>query len=297
MNGEQIPAPYDAVDIKVAGDTVLVGGYESEPKDGARRQWALVRGNRLEPLPVPAGAHRPGLSVDGRIAYWVEHRRDSNTTQFSTWDTETNTALASRTVPETDGRSCWGSTPPETATGRTSPIDTHLTRWDVRTNTIHPTDLTYDTMQGTRGSSTGSSRGCTQRTRTAPRTAPGWSSPDPSRRTRRLTAATDQLRVRPVGPADSLAPNDVTTLSLSKAVPEATFSLYEGDGFEPWWESNESVLVTVHGDFHNYLVRCPSTGAACQRVADFGPWVVQTDPSLPPWAGADWAFAQTPVTP
>ena len=97
VDGVQIPAPYKGVDIKVAGDTVLVGGYPSEPKDGALpTEWALVRGNRLVPLPVPADAHRPELSVDGRIAYWVKHHESS--VQFFTWDTETNTELASHTL-------------------------------------------------------------------------------------------------------------------------------------------------------------------------------------------------------
>ena len=117
VNGEQIPAPYAAVDIKVAGDTVLVGGYESEPKDVCAAQWALVRGDRLEPVPVPAGTGDVGLSVDGRIAYWVD-RQEPGTTRFFTWDTETNTALASRTVPGHRRSNCWGSTPPEAATGR-----------------------------------------------------------------------------------------------------------------------------------------------------------------------------------
>lgn len=61
VNGVQIPAPYAAVDIQVAGDTVLVGAYEAAPKEGTTpTSWALVRGNRLEPLPVPPAATLPG---------------------------------------------------------------------------------------------------------------------------------------------------------------------------------------------------------------------------------------------
>ena len=115
VNGEQIPAPYAAVDIDVAGDTVLVSGYEREPRSTAPTQWMLVRGDRLEPVPVPVGPRRG-----------VERRRPDRllggspggrTKRFVTWDTETDTVLASRTVPVTR-QSCWGSTPRESPTGR-----------------------------------------------------------------------------------------------------------------------------------------------------------------------------------
>ena len=147
VNGAQIPATYAAVDIDVAGGTVLVGGYDREPQVSAPSQWSLVRGDRLQPVPVPAGTGDVGLSVDGRIAYWVVTRQPG-TEQFVTWDTETNTALPSRTVSgprvgllgvDASGSGYWQTD--QTDEGAA------VTRWDVRADTVHPTDLAWDPGQ------------------------------------------------------------------------------------------------------------------------------------------------------
>ncbi|GAA4398879.1 hypothetical protein GCM10023168_05390 [Fodinibacter luteus] len=294
VNGERIPAPYNAVDIEVAGDTVLVGGHEGDPKDGATpTTWALVRGNQLQPLPVSADTGDVGLSVDGRIAYWVTSV--PGTKQFFTWDTETNTALASRTVSgrqvellgiDESGNGYW-------QTDATQPIDPEITRWDVRANTVHPSDLTYGAQ--------------------APETffdgLPPWMHPGDSYRspdgTKRVftnsgpsdspsDCCTSQLRVRPVGPDNSVEPEDVITLALPKA-DSVTRILGEGDGYWVWWESNESLLFPVDGDLHTYLLRCSPTGGACQRVADLGTDTAPTDSSFKDWMRG-WGFARAPVT-
>ena len=62
-----------------------------------------------------------------------------------------------------------------------------------------------------------------------------------------------------------------------------------------WWESNESVLLTVDGDSQTYLVRCPADGGACQRVIDFGTLAYPDDGSHADWAN-DWGFAQAPAS-
>ena len=53
--------------IEVAGGTVLVGDpvWDDRSRDV---EWAVVSGDRLEPLPT--GDVDPHLSVDGRIVYW-----------------------------------------------------------------------------------------------------------------------------------------------------------------------------------------------------------------------------------
>ena len=296
VNGAQIPAPYTAVDIDVAGDTVLVGGYEREPQASAPSQWMLVRGDGLEPVTVPAGTGDVGLSVDGRIAYWVVTHQPG-TKQFVTLDTETNTLLPSRTVNgprvglmgvDASGIGYW-------QTDQTDGGDRAVTRWDVRADTVHPTDLVWDPGQplelfdgfvpwlhpsqvyrspdGTR----------TLFTDSIPRGPTTWSG---------------QPRVRQAGPPDSVDPEDVITVALSQALLDAApVTLGEGNGYWTWWESNESVLLSVDGDSHTFLLRCSVDGAACQRVADLGPGTTQSDASLssPAWA-RNWGFARAPVS-
>ena len=62
-------------------------------------------------------------------------------------------------------------------------------------------------------------------------------------------------------------------ITLPPSGPELAerFALVEGAaGYWTWWESNESVLLTVDADLHTYLLRCSATGVTCQRVADLG---------------------------
>ncbi|GAA4406540.1 hypothetical protein GCM10023168_21570 [Fodinibacter luteus] len=297
VNGERIPAPYGRVDIEAAGDTVLVGGYQGDTKDVGPLMWGLVRGDRLEPLPVPAGTYDVWLSVDGRIAYWMA-RQDNGTTRFFTWDTETNTALASRTVPGNNAE-LRGVDAAGNAYWQPDYITSDLySRWDVRADTITATDLTYE-----------------------PWDPPEWvdgfvpwmpsedpyRSPDGTKRAFTGSAPSDspsdccinQLRVRPVAPDDQLDPKDVSTLSLSDAVPYPLFDLNEPEHWV-WWESNESVLIAVDGDLRSYLVRCPATGGTCQRVLDLGPWTdanhQQDSQHDPYWLSGGWAFGRAPVS-
>jgi hypothetical protein len=281
VNGEQISAPNGVGTIKVAGGTVLVVGASG---------WERVRGDRLEPLGVSAGDVE--LSVDGRIAYWMD-RQENGTTRFSTWDTETKTALASRTVPGTtvemlgidaEGNGYWQGA---------SSLDP-VTRWDVRADTIHPTDQVWNPEQ------------------LPPELFDGfvpWMRPDDAYRSPdgTKTLLTDsvprknpsvgpvgdrRLRVRPAGPDGSLAPQDVSTLAISQAFPDMEFVLGGGEGSWQWWESNDSVLIGVDSDRRTYLVRCSASGGPCQRVADLGPATTQT----PNWKG-DWEFASAPASP
>jgi hypothetical protein len=236
--------------------------------------------------------------VDGRIAYWVRHQETSNTPQFFTWDTKTNSPLATHT-PQGDGP--WdgvellGVDAAGSGYWKTSLSDDYLTRWDIRTNTLHPTHLAYDTMQG-------------------PETFDGvmpWMHPGEKYRSPDGTkevftdsvpsdspsdCCVDQLRVRPVGPSKSLDPKDVITLPLPKPNPATRFTLGDGEGDEwVWWESNESVLVSIDGDRIPYLVRCSSTGGACQRVAELGPFTPRTDGVRPNWS-RNWGFALAPLS-
>ena len=106
----------------------------------------------------------------------------------------------------------------------------------------------------------------------------------------------DRLRVRPVGPEDSVDPKDVITLAAFPGFPKAGFGLGDGNGYWVWWESNDSVLFTVDSDPRTYLLRCSATGGPCQRVVDLGPWATQTHPYDPDWEGGDWEFARAPVS-
>ena len=65
VNGEQIPAPYGRVDIKVAGDTVLVGGYEGEDQG----RWALGVG------PCSRRPARTASGAGGHLRGGAERRR------------------------------------------------------------------------------------------------------------------------------------------------------------------------------------------------------------------------------
>ena len=301
VNGEQIPAPYAAVDLMAAGDTVLVGGHLSEPKVGTAPtpQWGLVRGNRLQPLPVQDGAHPPGLSVDGRIAYWVKHQENPNRVEFFTWDTETNTALAKHTLHRDaefwDGRELLGIDTAGNGYWKASLADPYLTRWDVRADTLHPTYMTYDTMQGPE-----------QFHGFLPWMHPSdkYRSPDGNKvvftdsvpSDSPTDCCIDKLRVRPVGPDDEFDPNDVITLPPSGPELAERFALVEGAaGYWTWWESNESVLLTVDADLHTYLLRCSATGVTCQRVADLGTDTAPRDSSFRDWM-RNWGFARAPVS-
>lgn len=297
VDGVQIPAPYKGMDIQVAGDTVLVGGYASEPKAGAGpAEWALVRGDRLERLPVPAGSHPARLSADGRIVYWVKHQESPNTPQFFTWDTATNSPLATHT-PQGDGP--WdgvellGVDAAGSGYWKTSLSDDYLTRWDIRANTLHPTEMTYDTMQGLE-----------QFDGFLPWMHPEdkYRSPDGTREVFTYPPASStccdyRMRVRPVGPRGSSESKNEIDLPLPTGAPKEPlpWSGDNRDAYWVWWEADDSVLLTVDGDSTTYLVRCAPTGGTCERVVDLGTDGPQTDGHPLDWEN-DWGFARAPLS-
>jgi hypothetical protein len=301
VQGAEIDAPYDDVELEVAGETVLVGGYEGGRRSGPS-EWLYLRGGGLEPLPVPADQW-PSLSADGRIAYWTTSP-SPGTTGFVTWDTETNTELATRTVKGGDGGCArrlllgidaagigyWldGSSDPRKAP------DAEIVRWDVRADTIESTDLTYDpsltffeqfdvwvgfedayvSPDGTRQVFTGP--------------APGDSTAD---------CCTNTLRVRPAGPLDSVAPDDIVSLQLPTGVPSMRlWNAWTDRGtWGVWWESDETVLLDAEVDEHSYLVRCSTTDGACELVFDLGTNSSRRVLYMPDWE-KDWGFARYPLT-
>ena len=231
VNGEQIPAPYDTVNIQVAGDTILVGGYQagsvpvpyqgstvsgSNQAEANDPQWGIVRGDRLEPLPVPAGA-QVGLSVDGRVLYWIVGTDAPNTKQFFTWDTETKSALASRTV-QGGQVELWGVDAAGNGYWQEDALSGPFTRWDVRADKVTATDLTYgpwDPPESFDGFVPWMPSADPYRSPDGTKVVFTGSIPSDSP----SDCCMNQLRVRPVGPDDSLDPNEVTMLSLARMLP------------------------------------------------------------------------------
>ncbi len=214
VRGVEIETPWrHSPVIEVAGDTVLAGAYGQRGVDPA---WALVDGDRLEPVPIPD--LYPRLSLDGRIAYWWTYPT-ADSTRVVAWDTETNQKLASRDLPgndvdggprsylagiDADGMAYWVDE------GSEIPV----TRWDVRADTVQPmpdlrsSDMPYPdegtgeffrdqfvSPDGTKEVFTGD--------------APGDSDS--------IMPPATQLRVRPVGSED---PSDVVRLR----VPESRYN-------------------------------------------------------------------------
>ena len=284
VRGIEIKSSTPIGSIEVAGDTVLV----SPSSRGKSPAWALVRGDRLAPL--PASRHTTvRLSLDGRIAFWQGHPT-VDSTRFVAWDTETNRELASRDLPRRDhadagprlylagidanGKIYWVDEASEVV----------VKRWDVRADTVEPvpnvsaTDLTYAEGEFNRDQ---------------------YLSPDGTREVFTRDPAGDpvtdcwpackiQLRVRPVAPGDT---GEVVRLRL----PEGT--LYEhlwdprtdigGRHMDAWWETNETVLVQVTHDSNlTDLVRCSIKDGACEHVFELG-----TDRSW--WR--NWSFARFPT--
>ena len=62
-----------------------------------------------------------------------------------------------------------------------------------------------------------------------------------------------------------------------------------------WWESAETVLLDAIVDGHSYLVRCSTTGGACELVFDLGPNKSRKVFYQPEWE-QDWGFARYPLT-
>ena len=297
--GGEIETPFPVGSIEVAGDTVLIQGKWDENGEVADTEFALVRGIELERIPAP-GADWMELSLDGRIAYW-ETNPTPGTTRFVTWDTETNTELASRTVPGThldpgrlqligigaDGIAYWVD----------EATDPPVMRWDVRADTVEPTGLTFDFngifddqaapipdlhvgFEDAYVSPDGTSEVFTDPN-------PGDSSPD---------CCATQLRVRPAGTLAAVDPSDVITLKLPEGIP----SMRLWDAFTDrgmwwvWWESNQTVLLDASLNGHSYLVRCWTTGSPCEFLFELGTNSSRGVLYMPDWE-QDWTFARFPV--
>ena len=280
VRGVEIETPWRRIPvIDVAGDTILAGesGYR-----GVDPSWAVVVGDRLEPVPVPfpdADAD-PRLSPDGRIVYWWSYPT-ADSTRVVTWDTETNRMLATRDLPgddvgggprlylagiDADGMAYWVDE------GSEIPV----TRWDVRADTVEPmpdlrpSDVTFNDV------------------RNVSRRFPEHVSPDG---TMEVFDADDlgdpdsfgtfrphRLGVRPVGSED---PSDVVRLR----VPETD----HGDmgSVRVWWETDETVLGVMGQQSGTDLMRCSIRDGACALVHELSGGE----------AGSfDWSFARFPMT-
>ncbi|GAA4406558.1 hypothetical protein GCM10023168_21610 [Fodinibacter luteus] len=294
VRGVQVPAPYASVTLEAAGETVLVAGETRFEEGGASPQWMLVRGDQLTPLPVPEG-YSPQLSVDGRVAFWEAHPT-AEITQFVTWDTETNAPLASRTVPGNmwlEGSVCRINLLGIDAAGNGHVLDqaseSPVARWDVRADTVAPTELTYDPTKTL--NQFDAFKGLED----------AFVSPDGTREVFTEAAPGDspagccatQLRVRP---AQSGQPGDIVTLQLPQGIPSMRLwdAATDRGTWMVWWETNQTVLLDAPVANHSYLVRCSTSNGACERVFDLGRNSNEGAQYVPHW-DADWAFARAPA--
>ncbi len=287
VQGVEIETPWrQSPVIEVAGDTVLVGWQLGQR--GVTPSWALVHGDRLEPVPIPD--LYPRLSLDGRIAYWWTYPT-ADTTRVVTWDTETNQKLASRDLPgnETvEPNSYLAGIEDEIAYWVDEDSEVPVTRWDIRADTIEPmpdlrpSDLRYlhevpgKFLQNQFVSPDGTKEMVTGY-------PPGDSIIPPA----------PEIWVRPVGSED---PSDVVRLRVPESrynEPLYDFKTHKGT-MGVWWETNETVLVTVQipGDspqdsVRTDLMRCSTTDGACKLVFELD----DGDSGV-----RDWSFAHFPTT-
>ena len=281
--------------IQAAGDSVLVGDPSWNDQSG-RAEWAVVRDGRLEMLPT--GDSDPNLSSDGRLAYWYEDP-EAGSGPVVVWDVVADRELAARKLPGyvlgIDGH---GIAYVQGGDGPTS-----VTAWDVRADTMTATSLTWDPA-------TSLDDPCAALTDLMVwRLESGYVSPDGTRQLFTGPAPGDtsddccitRLRVRAVGPIESVGRREVDSLDLPEGIPHETLwhSYSDRGTWGVWWESDDTVLLDAIIDGNSYLVRCPVTGDSCELVFDLGPI---RDPALPPglvydpaWV-SDWAFAHAPLT-
>ena len=173
----ETPFPVSTEFIEVAGGSILIGdpAWDDESKEA---RWAIVRGGRPVLLPT-TGKSNVSLSVDGRIAYWVETADsfgpETEPRRVVTWDVLTSQKLATReldgTVLGVDSDGIAYVRDPGT-----------VVEWDLRADVIEPSDLTWDdskvmeraVLHAGRARRSGPSN-----TATSLPTARGRSSPDP----------------------------------------------------------------------------------------------------------------------
>ncbi|GAA6526284.1 hypothetical protein [Intrasporangium sp. DVR] len=298
VRGVEVSTPRPVVAIRARRDVVAV---KLEAAAASPARWALVRGDRLEALPTPADADLE-LSPDGRFASWeATSMRGRDSTRFVVWDTTTNEQVAARDVPGRygvtpgDGPYLLGVGSDGIAYWLREVADPQVTRWDVRADTVRPTDVTYDSALPL-----------------YPQLAAlgeVWLgldenvlSPDGTRRA--FTATTPQdppgccarrLRVGPLRPVESMELSDITTLQLPEGIPHKPLFSSSIDYGTPfvWWETDDSLLLEAVVEGRSHLVRCATTDGACERVVDLGrsPWRFGGEaPDRPNSWRDDWIF-------
>jgi hypothetical protein len=272
--GRGFPGPA----IEVAGNTVLAGDYG---RRGVDATWALVDGDQLVPVPIPD--LYPRLSLDGRIVYWWTYPT-AESTRVVTWDTETNQELATRELPgndldgrpqsylagiDEDGMAYWVDE------GSEIPV----TRWDIRADTLQPmpgltsSDMPYPHREGSE---------FFQDQFVSPDGTKELFNPDAQGDT--IMPPPPEIWVRPVGSEDS---NDMVRLRVPESrlnQPLYDYQTHKGT-LGVWWETNETVLVTVLQE--SALMRCSVTDGACALVFEL-------DARDSGWI--DWSFAHFPTT-
>ena len=282
VRGVEIETPWrHSPAIEVAGDTVLAGAYGQRGVDPA---WALVAGDRLEPVPIPD--MYPRLSLDGRIAYWWTYPT-ADSTRVVTWDTETNRELASRDLPGSARRRRPAELPGGNRRGRDRLLGGRGQRdprdpvgrprrhrgADARPEVVRPALFRRGNRQFFQNQ---------------------FVSPDGTKELFTPDAPGDkiipplpEIWVRPVGSED---PSDVVRLRVPESrynQPLYDFKTHKGTQ-GVWWETNETVLVTVlQESVRTDLMRCSVTDGACALVFELEP-----DDS----GFIDWSFAHFPTT-
>jgi len=302
VDGAEIDAPYADVDIETAGSTIMVGGYTDNGRGKSPSDWLLLRDGVLDPMPVPADNY-PSLSSDGRIAYWSTHP-DEGSTRYFTWDTETNSALATRTMrgneeaPEMCRVGVLGVDENGIAYLINQASDPPITAWDVRADTLEPTDLTYDPALAP------SDQYAFSWNRNLGFEA-AYVSPDGTQEVFTGSVAGDptedccatMMRVRPAGSAATVNADDVVALQLPDGIPsmELWDSYSDRGTWGVWWETDETLLLDAEVEDHSYLVRCPANGESCELVFDLGTNRSKGILYMPDWE-RDWGIARLPVT-
>ena len=183
---------------------------------------------QLDRLPVPANAY-PRAECRRPDRVWGTHPTN-DTTRFDTWDTETNTALASRTLAGNEDQDVTAVTCRTLLLGVDADGIGYLLERGGR-SPDHPVgpqggharadgpELRPHDGPSPRQFDFGWNASRASRRRTSHPTARGRSSPDRPRGDSAPDCCSTELRVRPVGPAESLEPGDVVPLQLPEGIP------------------------------------------------------------------------------
>ena len=303
VNGREITAPYLDVDIQTAGRTLVLAGYEHSGPNALPSEWSLLTGAGLTPIPVPYRSWL-SLSADGRFAWWQvgDESRDHGI-RHVVWDTWRQTELGTHVQqPHDESGACammlLGIDSNGVAHLLDEGADPQITRWDVRADTVVPTDLVLDRAT-TLGEQFDFSWWASQGFEAA------YVSPDGSREVFTGPAAGDsaedccltQLRIRPAATGGAATGAEgVVALRLPDGVP--SMALWDGGSdrgtWGVWWENEENVLLDAEIGDHSYLVRCSADVGACERVFDLGSNRSSGVLYMPDWE-RQWGFARLPL--